>query len=164
MTLNISKATSTEYSFILGQVPGNTGIHAVDTLRLNIFNVELPSVSLTNTEFNWQGKHVDYHTGGITFDPLNISFIIDVNFDNWKVLFNWITFITDNKTIPSQQANDYVTDANLLIYNNFGLITTTIQFKNIWLQSLGSVTFSIREGETQIESNATFHYDRFTVL
>lgn len=163
MTVNISKATSTQYSFVIGKIPSEDTLHAVDELRLNIFNVSLPSINLENTQFNWQGKHVQFQIGGISFDPLNINFTVDVEFTNWKVLAGWILYIADNKDIPSKPANDYVTDANLVLYDNFGKIHTTITYKNMWIQTLGELTFTVREGETQIEGSAIFQYDRYEI-
>ena len=159
----LSKATATEYDFILGKIPSDDDLHAVDELKLNIFNVTLPGLSLDNTEFNWQGKHVQYHIGHITFDPLNINFIVDSAFENWKCLFDWIIFIANNKDKPSSAANDCVTDANIVIYDNFGESHSFITFKNLWIQNLGEVTFSIRDGESHIECNASFLYDRYEV-
>ena len=161
--LGISKATATEYAFILGKIPNGTNIHDADILRLNIFSIALPGVSLTNTEMPWEGSHVQYHIGGITFDPLNINFIVDSEFENWKTLFRWLTYIANNKDIPSQKPDDYVTDANIIIYDNFSNPHTFVTFKNIWIQSLGELTFSIRDGETHIECNAIFYYDRYEI-
>ena len=97
MPISISKATATEYAFILGKIPSEDSMHAVDELRLNIHTINLPGVSLENTQFNWQGKNVQYHIGGITFEPISISFTVDVEFANWKVLSNWLMYIADNK-------------------------------------------------------------------
>lgn len=163
MALNISKATATEYAFVLGKIPANNGIHTPDILRLNIFNISLPGISLNTSEMPWEGKHAQYHLGGITFDPLNINFLIDSEFENWKCLFRWLTFIADNKIQPSQNANDYVTDANIIIYDNFGRSHTFITFKNIWIQTLGELSFSIRDGESHIEGSATFQYDYYLI-
>jgi len=164
MSITLSKATSTEYAFVIGKIPSDSDFHATDTLRLNIFNITLPGVSLENVEFPWEGKHVQYHVGGITFDPLNISFLVDSNFHNWKILFRWLTSIANNSDKPSAKANDYVTDANIVIYDNFGAAHTFITFKNLWVQSLGEVSFSIRDGETLIESSAIFQYDRYEMV
>ena len=160
----ISKATATEYAFVIGSIPSDKNIHAVDELRLNIFNINLPSVSLTQSDMPWQGKIDKMHIGGISFEPLNISFLVDVDFKNWKSMYNWLTFIANNYDVPSKNANEYVTDASLIIYNNFNGINTKIIYKNMWIQSLGELSFSIRDGESHIESTATFVYDRYEIL
>lgn len=162
MPLNISKATATEYAFVLNRLPNN--IHDMDELRLNIFNITLPSVSLTQTEMPWQGKHTNMHLGGITFDPLNINFIVDSEFRNWRVLFNWMMYIADNQEKPSEDANNYVVDGSLIIYDNFNKIHTTISYKNMWVQTLGELSFSVRDGESLIESSATLMYDYYEIV
>lgn len=162
-SLVISKATATEYAFVLGKIPSDDSLHAVDSLRLNIFNINLPSVSLDTSDSHWEGKHMSYHIGGITFDPISINFIVDSNFINWKVLFRWLTFIANNYDKPSTEYDKYVTDASIIIFDNFGKKHTIVTFKNIWIQSLGELSFSIRDGETHIESNAIFQYDRYFI-
>ena len=163
MPIQISKATATEYAFLLGKIPGSMEIHAPDELRLNIFNINLPGISLNQSEMPWQGKHTQIHLGGITFDALSVNFLVDSECKNWKILFNWLTFIADNFERASMYAYEYVTDGSILIYNNFGRIHTKIMFKNLWIQSIGDITFSIRDGETHIEGSATFMYDRYEI-
>ncbi len=162
--ITIDKATATEYSFVIGKIPGSDGIHSTDEVKLNIFNVEIPSVSLDSTTLFWNGKHIQVHPGGITFDTLNISFTVDADFNNWKALFRWLTSITNNKDTPTEIFSEYLTDASIQIYDNFGEITNTIMFKNVWISSIGQVSFNIREGETYIECSATFNYDRYEIL
>jgi hypothetical protein len=163
MTLNISKSTATEYSFQLGKIPSASDIHAVDELRLNIFNINLPAISLNQGEMSWQGKHIQLHLGGMSFDPLNISFLVDSECRNWNILYKWLTYIADNKEKASMVADQYVTDASIVIFNNFNQSHTKVTFKNIWVQTIGEISFSIRDGESHIESSATFLYDRYEV-
>lgn len=163
MGISISKSTSTEYQFVLGKIPSDPSIHATDILKLNIYSISLPTVSLNPNEFYWQGKHIEAHAGGITFDPITINFLVDNNFDNWKVLFNWLTFVADNKERPSREFDEYVTDGSIIIFDNFSKINTTVTFKNMWISSLGEVTFSIRDGESLVECSATFYYDRYSI-
>ena len=159
MGMNLNKSTSTEYQFVLNRLPNN--IHDMDELRLNIYNITLPGVSLNQQEMPWQGKHAQMHLGGVTFDPLNINYLVDSEFKNWRVLFNWIMFIADNKEKPSADANSYVVDGSLLIMDNFNKVHTTISYKNLWIQTLGELSFSIRDGESFIESSATMMYDYY---
>jgi hypothetical protein len=76
---SIGRASATQYKFILNHIPiSGSNIHDLDTFRLNIFSVVLPGMSLDSSQMDWQGKHINVHHGGITFDPLNINFIVDI--------------------------------------------------------------------------------------
>ena len=161
--LNLAKATATEYYLVFPKVPNDPNIHASDELKLNIFNINIPTFSLEDTKFLWQGKYVEFHIGGVSFDPLTVSFVVDSEYRNWKLLFRWLTYIANNKDKPSNVPNDYVTDASIILYDNFHKKHTFITFKNIWIQNLGELQLSIREGETYIECNATFQYDRYEI-
>ena len=166
MTVSVEtgRATATQYRLVFPMLPTETTLTATDEMVLNIFSVNVPSVSLNQSEQYWQGKHMDLHTGGLVFDPLNISFMVDAEFKNWNVLFNWLTYVSDNYEIPSAQPKDYMVDASLLLMDNWNDKVLTLMFKNMWIQSLGELSLSIRDGESHIESSATFYYDRYEVV
>ena len=161
-----SRATATQYKLVLNQIPipisaGN--IHDMDDLKLNIFNVTLPSVTLDQAQMDWQGKHVYLHHGGVTFDPLNINFIVDGQFKNWRILFTWLTNIANNKDRATRPPDEYVTDGAIILLDNWNETVFTLAFRNIWIQNLGELQFSIRDGETTIECSALFYYDRYEI-
>jgi len=165
MTIStLSKANATQYKLVLHKIPviGST-IHDLDTLRLNIFNVILPGINLDMSQMPWQGLHTPMHQGGINFDPLTINFVVDGRFANWKILFDWLISIANNKDKATSLADEYVTDASLLLMDNWDTILFKIVFKNLWITSLGELTFSIRDGETHIECSSVFTYDRYEV-
>ena len=162
--VNVNRATATQYQLVIPKIPTETSLSAVDELKLNLFAISLPSVSLNTGEGQWQGKKMQFHNGGMTFDPWQISYIVDSNFNNWKILFKWLTFINNNKDIPSEKPAAYMVDASLKLMDNYNNETLVIMFKNVWVQSIGELSLSIRDGETHIECNATLYYDRYEIL
>ena len=54
-------------------------------------------------------------------------------------------------------------DASLSITDNYEKEVARVAFKNIWVQNLGEITLSQREGDVTMESSATFLYDRFEI-
>ena len=72
---SLNKATATQYQFALDAIPvsANT-IHALDVLRLNIFSINVPGITLDQAQMFWRGNHSIIHEGGITFDQLTLKF------------------------------------------------------------------------------------------
>ncbi|MFA5397016.1 MAG: hypothetical protein WC346_13485 [Methanogenium sp.] len=160
----LGKASATQYRLVLDRIPVSGSKRSdMDALKLNIFNVNLPSVTLDTQQMNWQGMHTQMHQGGITFDQLNISFVVDSQFKNWKVCFDWLVYIANNYNKPTSKPSDYVTDASLIVLDNWDNALFNIRFINLWITSLGELTFSVRDGETHIECTANFNYDRYEV-
>lgn len=164
INVNLNKGTACNYELIFPLLPHKTLISDNKELILNIHGTIIPSISLEQTESPWQGKKMQFHSGGITFNEWNINYIVDSELSNWKLLYDWMVYINDNYNIPTKPVNDYMVDASLIITDNYHSLIRKILFKNIWPISLGEVTLSNREGEMQLECDATFSYDRYEVI
>lgn len=162
--VNINRATATQYSLAIPVIPTETQRDATDEILLNLFSVTLPTISLNTSESPYQGNKMQFHAGGMTFDPWTIQFMVDSQYNNWQVLFKWLTYINDNYNTPSQKPNDYMVDCSLKLMDNFNSEVLVIVFKNVWIQSLGELSLSVRDGESHIECSATLYYDRYEIL
>ena len=163
MAEHFNKLTAANFQLAMPLIPSETSIRSTDELILNTFGVVIPGVNIDQEEQRWQGGKIIVPGGTITFDAFNTSFMVDADLDNWKVLFDWITYINNNFDSFVGEYSNYVIDASLRLMDNFGAQTRLITFKNLWIQSLGEVTLSQREGEPVMECTATFSYDRFVV-
>jgi hypothetical protein len=161
---SLGKATATQYKFTLSRLPvSGAGIHQLDTLKLNLFDVNVPGMSLDTSEMPWQGMKAKMHMGGITFDSLNINYVVDSEFKNWKLLSQWLLAIANNKDRPSRPADEYVLDASIILMDNWNNVVMSVIFSNLWIQSVGELRLSVRDGETIIESSAVFNYDYYVI-
>lgn len=163
ISANLNKSTATNFVLAFPKIPTETTITANQPLTLNIFNTIIPSVTLDQTESRWQSGKMLFHSGGITFDQWTIQFIVDSKLKNWAILYNWMTSISNNKNVYSAFPDDYMVDASLNIMDNFETLILRVNFKYVWIQSIGEVSFSQREGETVIESSAILMYDRYEI-
>jgi len=161
---NLNKSTPTNFSLVFPIIPTETKISDMKPLVLNIFGTIIPALTLDQTEQKWQGSRMQFHSGIAIFDDWTISFIVDSKFENWILLYKWLTFINNNEDIPSKIVKDYMVDASLNITDNYGSRVLSIMFKNVWIQSLGEVTLSYRDGENLIECSATFKIDRYEII
>jgi hypothetical protein len=161
VNVNLDKSIPSNYQLVIPLLPSETTLGATDELTLNIFETVIPGLSLDIIETMWQGATIPYDSGKMTFEPWSFNFVVDSNFYNWKVLFNWITLINNNKDVHGGVPSEYAVDATLRITDNFLNEIMRLHFTNIWPNQLSEVTLTTREGEANLECNAAFAYDRY---
>jgi len=131
----------------------------------------------------------DYPIPGdtITFDPLNISFLVDENLNNFNELHKWISRLgfaesntefadllregTPSQRTPSSKGIQkplpevgIYSDATLTILNSKNIPKTEIRFKNVYPTSISGLDYSI--GGTDVDyvtCSATFNYLGYTI-
>jgi hypothetical protein len=163
LSVNVNRATPTNFKLVFPVLPSETSRAATAELELNLFGTVIPGLALDNVEAPWQGGRLQLQIGKLTFDSWTVNFIVDSEFRNWKALTNWIFYINNNKDRFGVIPNEMVIDASLQISDNFGGSVLAINFKNVWIQQLGELTLSMRDGEAVLEGSATFMYDRYEI-
>lgn len=164
INVNLNKGTACNYELIFPLLPNKKSVSENKELILNIYGTIIPSIALETTESKWEGKKINFHAGGIIYNDWTINYLVDSNLENWKLLYEWVIFVCDNKITPTRKINDYMVDATLLITDNYYRPVRNILFKNIWPTSLSEILLSNRNGETMLESEATFSYDRYEII
>lgn len=161
--LNLNKSTATNFVLVFPKIPTETTISANRPLTLNIFGTVIPSFTLDQTESRWMGGRMIFQSGSVTFDQWPINFIVDSQLKNWKLLYKWMTAISNNKDKYTDIPENYQVDASLNVMDNYETSILRVHFRNVWPQSLGEVAFSQREGENIVEASAVLLYDRFEI-
>ena len=93
------------------------------------------------------------HTGIITYEPLNVTFMIDEYLKNWQEVFQWMV----------GEENKYTT-AVLTILSSSMNPTMEFHFKDIFPTSLSEVSFdSTTTDPTYQVATVTFNYTQYTV-
>jgi len=162
-TVTINRATPVSYKLTIPLLPTETSLSATKELILDIFGTIIPTVTLDQTEERWQAAKMQMASGSVTFDTWTFSFIVDNQFKNWKSLFKWLVYINNNTDSYNKRPQQYAIDCSLSIIDNFNKEILRIFFKNVWIQALGEVSMSQREGEMILECNTTMQYDRFEI-
>jgi hypothetical protein len=160
---NIDKATPTNFELIFPVLPTQALLSAQNELILNLQGVVLPSLSLNPGEVNWQDTKHKIAMGPMEFEQMQVQFIVDSQFLNWKVIYQWMTYISNNKDKMMEEHRKFAVDAALSIQNNFQNEILKIGFVGMWPINLQETSFSTREAEVTIESSATFVYDYFEI-
>ena len=170
--------------------PTNKDILQTTKFRLNFNRLEnvtffcqsanLPGVSLSeilrNTPF------IDLYIPGekMMYDTLNITFLVDEDLRGWQSLHDWIramTFPTDFKEYRDldklSQTSSYrsasrlppqYTDASLTVYTNKNNVNFTINFKDLFPTSVGSIIFNTGDSADNITvADATFRFSYYDI-
>ena len=87
----------------------------------------------------------------LTFDQLNISFLVDEDLQNYQELYSWLVSISfpDNftqftslKNVPNNTATDGLSsDVSVIVHTNKANPNYRITFKDVFPISLGSIDF-----------------------
>lgn len=160
---NINKATPTNFELIFPVLPRQVSLAANNEFILNLQGVVLPSMSLTPVEVYWQDTKHKAAGGPLEFDQMTVQFLVDSNFSNWKVIYEWMTYISNNKDKMMEEHHNFAVDSSLSIQDNFQREIMRIGFVGMWPTNLQETSFSTKEAEVSIESSATFVYDYFEV-
>lgn len=163
MLVNLNKSTSTNFELVFPLIPTGSSINSTRSLTLNISETVLPSITLDTSEILWQGGRAFHEVGGITFDTLFVNFTVDSKFDNWLTLYKWITFINNNKDRFGRDRKEFTADAMIRVLDNFKNEILVIDIVGCWINMLGEVVLSYRNGGENLESNINLMYDRFEV-
>ena len=163
LSLQLNKSTPSNFKLVFPLLPAETKISAVEELVLNIHGSILPGVQLDMMDRNWQASKGRIAGGPIQFEDFTVEFIVDSEFTNWKILFNWMSLINNNKDKMMANYKDYTVDASIQILDNFNSEILRIGLVGIWPMNIGAVSLSNREGEQVLECNANFAYDYFEI-
>jgi hypothetical protein len=164
ISTELNKATPTNFELIFPLIPDQTGIAANTELILNIHSVILPALSINPIEADWQGTRHKMHGTPMDFEIMSVQFNVDASFRNWKLLYNWMVFISNGKDKMAEFHDQYAIDTSLKVVNNFNQNVLAVRFAGMWPTNIQEVSFSYKEGEVLLESGVTFVYDYFEVL
>jgi hypothetical protein len=163
LSVELNKANPTNFELAFPLVPNQTRIGATEELILNIHGVILPSFNVPYQESAWQNTTRKIPNGPIEFEILTVQFVVDLQFRNWKLLYNWMSYIANNRDKMLEKYENFAVDATLRIIDNFGSDILGVDFAGVWPTNLQEVSFSSKEGEILLEAGATFTYDYFSV-
>jgi hypothetical protein len=158
---SLDKATPTNFQLIFPKIPTESTISANNPFILNVYSAVIPSVSISEDERRWQGAISKASMNPMIFDSWLVSYVVDGNLSNWKLLFKWMCYIHNNRDKLSELHKNYAMDVALVATSNYRATALELLFIGIWPSNLGEVSFSSREGDVQLESTVTFSYDYF---
>ena len=122
----------------------------------------------------------------LTFETLNITFLVDEELQNYRELWDWIVGIgspvnhsqwettlskgdgairsfatpdADPRTKSTYEESNLYSDATLIVYNSKNTAKVNVQFKNMFPTSLSALEYSQELTDVEyLKASATFRY------
>ena len=159
-----------------------------------IQSVNLPGISISDV--NVATPLYDYPVPGdeITYQSLDISFLVDENLNNYKEVHDWISGLgfgknhqqfadmraTGTDRFPGTVANTAASgtatpppipegstysDATLTILNSKNIAVTEIRFQNVFPTSIGSLSYDVKAGDVDyLQAQSSFSYINYDIV
>ena len=154
----------------------------------------IPGISLGSTTFETPLKSIAGVGDKISYQSLDVSFLVDENLNNYKEIHDWITglgFPQDHKQFntllatgsdrfsgstastaatgtstpqPLSEGGIY-SDATLTVLNSKNIAKTEIRFQNVFPVSLGGLSYDIKANDVDyLTVQASFNYMYYDIV
>jgi hypothetical protein len=164
------------------------------TVEFFVQSANIPGITLGETSMPTPLKDISMPGDKLTYQSLDVSFLVDENLNNYKEIHDWMTgigFPEDHKQFadvlatgsdrfsgstastaavgsgkpaPLSEGGIY-SDATLIVLNNKNIAKTEIRFQNVYPTSLGSLSYNIRASDVDyLTVNASFNYMYYDIV
>lgn len=139
--------------------------------------VSLPMVTLSGAEMATPFVKIPIAGDVPDFTSLGVQFLIDERMENYVAIHNWITGLgfpesntqysdfINSSTIPGSELKRSYSDGTLTILGNSNNPIQTIQFFDLYPESLGTITFLSTSQDVQyLVGDVTFRYSYYKFI
>jgi hypothetical protein len=143
-------------------------IDSLPSVNWFITAVNLPGITLGEAAF--PTPFIDTAVAGDTlvFEPINISFIVDEDLQNWREIYDWMAGIgfphnfTEYAALKAKKPAIY-SDASLIILNSHMNANYKFTFKEMFPTSISSLQFDSSDTSLDtIKADVSFRYLTYT--
>ena len=164
------------------------------TVEFFVQSANIPGITLGETTLPTPLKDISMPGDKLTYQSLDVSFLVDENLNNYKEIHDWMTgigFPQDHKQFadvlatgsdrfsrstastaavgsgkpaPLSEGGIY-SDATLIVLNNKNIEKTERRFQNVFPISLGSLSYDIKASDVDyLQVNASFNYMYYDIV
>jgi hypothetical protein len=163
-------------------------------VEFTVQTANIPGISLGSTSFETPLKDIAGVGDKVTYQTLDVSFLVDENLNNYKEIHDWITslgFPQDHKQFKTLQGTSadrfpgttastaavgsgkpaplseggIYSDATLIVLNNKNIAKTEIRFQNVYPTSLVSLSYDIKASDVDyLQVSASFNYMYYDIV
>ena len=161
-------ATGTQWRLAFNRVPKMTWFCTAATI---------PGISLGEATYPTPIHDIFLAGDKLTFENLNITFIVDEELQNYRELWDWLVGMGTPKS-PSQwlpelkkgdgsvrkkggsyEESNFYSDATLIVYNSKNIPKVEVKFKDMFPTSLSALDYSQELSDVEyFKASATFRY------
>jgi len=140
-------------------------------------SVNIPGISVGQATIDFPSATVYSPGNKITYNSLNINFLVDESLTGWQNLHDWFRSFaspdgTDERNLKTALQNQYTkydkrqySDATLTVLNNLNNPVIRVQFINVFPTSLSDIQFDTRmSADDIITGDCTFVFDQFKFI
>ena len=146
----------------------------------------IPGITLGEAQYPTPMSDVIISGDKLTFETLNITFLVDEELQNYRELWEWLvgmgspvnhsqwsnvltegdgairqfgTADADPRTKSTYEESNLYSDATLIVYNSKNIPKVNVQFKNMFPTSLSSLEYTQEASDVEyFKASATFRY------
>jgi hypothetical protein len=151
---------------------------SIDPLQVSVHGSVVPTISVPPQSLGFGGQ--TYNVTSYTrpnYAPLKVNFIVDNSFNNYYVLWKWLSILNDPKeseyagtppNLTTYKDNiaaglpEYQSNISLLALNEYNESVLEFVYYNAFITSLGSIDYSYRTSDL-IESSAEFQFSQLDI-
>jgi hypothetical protein len=160
---NIDKSSPTNFQLVFPKIPTESSISALNPLKMNIYGVIIPSITISEENLHWQGNKMKNSLIPMDYSQWNVNFVVDSNFDNWSILFRWMSHINNNNDKIAERHKNFSVDCSMVVTDNYANSILEIMFISVWPSNLGDVSFNTRDADVLLEGTVMFNYDYYKI-
>ena len=163
-------------------------------VEFTVQTANIPGITLGSTSFETPLKDIAGVGDKVTYQTLDVSFLVDENLNNYKEIHDWIiglgfpqnhnqfknllgtsadrfpgttTSTAATGTSISQPASEggIYSDATLTVLNSKNIAKTEIRFQNVFPISLGSLSYDIKASDVDyLQVQSSFNYLNYDIV
>ena len=164
------------------------------TVEFFVQSANIPGITLGDTTLPTPLKDISMPGDKLTYQSLDVSFLVDENLNNYKEIHDWIiglgfpqnhnqfknllgtssdrfsgttssTAATGTSIAQPLSEGGIYSDATLTVLNNKNIAKTEIRFQNVFPISLGSLSYDIKASDVDyLQVNASFSYMGYEIV
>ena len=170
-------ATGTQWRLAFNRLPKTTWFCTA---------ANIPGITLGEAQYPTPMTDMVVTGDKLTFETLNITFLVDEELQNYRELWDWIvgmgspvnhsqwstiltkgdsairqfgTDDTDPRTKTTYEESNLYSDSTLIVYNSKNKAKVNVQFKNMFPTTLSSLEYSQELTDVEyFKASATFRY------
>jgi hypothetical protein len=147
----------------------------IPTVQYFCQEANLPGVALGSTKFDTPLLDIPIAGNKLTYNQLQVNFIVDESIQSWTELYNWLRAFGSPKSLSDRSNQSILQTGGNAPLNNYSEATLTVMsalnnplfrvnYHKLFPTSLSDIQFDVKNSaDTIITATASFAYEYFEI-